>query len=177
MTICKNKPFRDNGNSKNILFTNQSADELLKVLRGFKKMASEELFSAEISEEILDKQDKEEQLEIVDEEYEIVAEVKEIETEGKVNSTSENGGPEVRLFQLPLTRIRNLMKLDPDMNIASTEAVFLVTRSTELFIESLAREAFSYTTQSKKKTVQKRDVDLAISSVDSLMFLDGAMNF
>ncbi|XP_018785935.1 PREDICTED: DNA polymerase epsilon subunit 4 [Bactrocera latifrons] len=150
-------------------------------------MASEELFSAEISEEILDKQDKEEQLEIVDEEYEIVAEVKEIETEGaditqpatsgKVNSTSENGGPEVRLFQLPLTRIRNLMKLDPDMNIASTEAVFLVTRSTELFIESLAREAFSYTTQSKKKTVQKRDVDLAISSVDSLMFLDGAMNF
>lgn len=151
-------------------------------------MASEELFSAELSEEILGKQDdKEEPLDIVDEESEIVAEVKEIETESadiaevataeKVAATSENGGPEVRLFQLPLTRIRNLMKLDPDMNIASTEAVFVVTRSTELFIESLAREAFSYTTQSKKKTMQKRDVDLAISSVDSLMFLDGAMNF
>ncbi|XP_014092074.1 DNA polymerase epsilon subunit 4 isoform X1 [Bactrocera oleae] len=153
-------------------------------------MASEELFSAELSEEILGKQDdKEEPLDIVDEESEIVAEVQEIETEsadiaevataGKylVAATSENGGPEVRLFQLPLTRIRNLMKLDPDMNIASTEAVFVVTRSTELFIESLAREAFSYTTQSKKKTMQKRDVDLAISSVDSLMFLDGAMNF
>lgn len=172
-------------------------------------MASEELFSAELSEEILGKQDdKEEPLDIVDEESEIVAEVQEIETESadiaevatagkylvhalisyismytyfyyleKVAATSENGGPEVRLFQLPLTRIRNLMKLDPDMNIASTEAVFVVTRSTELFIESLAREAFSYTTQSKKKTMQKRDVDLAISSVDSLMFLDGAMNF
>lgn len=95
----------------------------------------------------------------------------------KVNSTSESGEPEARLFQLPLTRIRNLMKLDPDMNIASLESVFVVTRATELFIESLAREAFSYTTQSKKKTMQKRDVDLAISSVDSLMFLDGAMNF
>lgn len=148
-------------------------------------MASEELFSAELSEEILGKQDDNELLDIVEKESEIVVEVKEtkngditeVATGEKVNSTSESGEPEARLFQLPLTRIRNLMKLDPDMNIASLESVFVVTRATELFIESLAREAFSYTTQSKKKTMQKRDVDLAISSVDSLMFLDGAMNF
>ncbi|KAM8712448.1 hypothetical protein ACLKA7_012893 [Drosophila subpalustris] len=99
------------------------------------------------------------------------------------NKTSSNGDKpseqehEAKLTHLPMARIRNIMKLDPDLQIASNEAVFAVTRAVELFIESLAREAFSYTAQSKKKTIQKRDVDLAISAVDSLMFLDGAMNF
>ncbi|XP_064543973.1 DNA polymerase epsilon subunit 4 [Drosophila montana] len=84
---------------------------------------------------------------------------------------------DAKLTQLPMGRIRNIMKLDPDLQIASNEAVFAVTKAVELFIESLAREAFTYTAQAKKKTVQKRDVDLAISAVDSLMFLDGALNF
>ena len=69
------------------------------------------------------------------------------------------------------------MKLDPDLHIASNEAVFLVTRATELFIESLALESYNFTLEAKKKTIQKRDVDLAIDAVDSLMFLDGAMTF
>lgn len=69
------------------------------------------------------------------------------------------------------------MKLDPDLSIASNEAVFLVTRATELFIQSLAQESYNFTVEAKKKTVQKRDVDLAIDAVDSLMFLDGAMTF
>ncbi|XP_053963699.1 DNA polymerase epsilon subunit 4 [Anastrepha ludens] len=150
-------------------------------------MTSEELFTAELSEEITGKQDDKDEILDALEEVETVAEIEVGEnaeiTEAdsgdaeKPNLNSEINIQEARLFQLPLTRVRNLMKLDPDMNIASMEAVFVVTRSTELFIESLAREAFSYTAQSKKKTVQKRDVDLAISSVDSLMFLDGAMNF
>lgn len=69
------------------------------------------------------------------------------------------------------------MKLDPDLNIASNEAVFLVTRACEMFIQSLGVEAYTYTAQAKKKTIQKRDLDLAIAAVDSLMFLDGAMTF
>lgn len=69
------------------------------------------------------------------------------------------------------------MKLDPDVAIISQECAVLVTKATELFIESLAREAFTHTAQAKKKTIQKRDVDAAISAVDALMFLEGAMNF
>lgn len=68
------------------------------------------------------------------------------------------------------------MKLDPDFQLASAEAIFLVTKATELFIESLAKESFVHTAQAKKKTVQKRDIDMAIASIDSLMFLDGTMN-
>lgn len=69
------------------------------------------------------------------------------------------------------------MKLDPDVSLIQNECAFLVTKATELFIESLAREAFVHTAQAKKKTIQKRDVDMAIGNVDALMFLEGAMNF
>lgn len=69
------------------------------------------------------------------------------------------------------------MKADPEVPLVTAECLFAVARATELFIESLAQESFVHTAQAKKKTVQKRDVDLAISAVDSLMFLEGAMNF
>lgn len=95
----------------------------------------------------------------------------------KLDNQTSAANSKGKLFQLPLTRIRNIMKLDPELHIASNEAVFLVTRATELFIESLAQESYSFTIEAKKKTVQKRDVDLAIEAVDSLMFLDGAMTF
>lgn len=82
-----------------------------------------------------------------------------------------------RLTRLPISRIKTIMKADSEVQLINSEAAFAVTKATELFIESLAREAFLYTTKSKKKTVQKRDIDLAISNVDALMFLEGTMDF
>ena len=52
----------------------------------------------------------------------------------------------------------------------------IVAKALELFIESLAVESFSFTSQSKKKTISKDDVFKAIDSVDSLAFLDGALD-
>ena len=94
-----------------------------------------------------------------------------------IDKSTENSTHDTKLIQVPLSRIRALMKLDPDLNIASSEAVFAVAKATEMFIESLARESYTFTAQAKKKTIQKRDVDLTITSVDSLMFLEGSMNF
>ena len=55
------------------------------------------------------------------------------------------------------------------------DAVFMVSKALELFIESLAVESFSYTNSSKKKTISKDDVFKAIDAVDALAFLDGAL--
>lgn len=77
--------------------------------------------------------------------------------------------------QLPLSRIKALMKTNPDCGLAGSEATFLMCKATELFIESLSRESFAYTAEAKKKTVQLRDVQRAIESVDALMFLEGAL--
>ncbi|XP_005178831.1 DNA polymerase epsilon subunit 4-like [Musca domestica] len=164
-------------------------------------MASEDLFAEDFSEEIISEleQDYVQEADIVeqediggketeednvveeesttpDESVPVTTNTEEDQTQSSKTKTT-NVSSEARLFQLPLTRVRNIMKLDPDLHIASNEAVFLVTRATELFIQSLGVESYTFTAQAKKKTVQKRDVDLAIAAVDSLMFLDGAMSF
>ncbi|KAH8291283.1 hypothetical protein KR054_010353 [Drosophila jambulina] len=155
-------------------------------------MASEDLFEHEFSEEqdleleqvmeteAVDLGETEEPTEVLEESEEDPA--KEAATEKTADKPVTNGEKaspehEAKMTQLPLARIRNIMKLDPDMQVATHEAVFAVTKAVELFVASLARESYTYTVQSKKKTIQKRDVEMAISAVDSLMFLDGAMNF
>lgn len=90
----------------------------------------------------------------------------------KPKDTSDN-----RLVQLPIARVKHIMKVDPDVSLITGECSYLVSKATELFIESLAREAYLHTAQAKKKTVQKRDVDAAIENVESLIFLEGMMNF
>ncbi|GAB6032749.1 DNA polymerase epsilon subunit 4 [Chamberlinius hualienensis] len=89
----------------------------------------------------------------------------------KVNEKNE------KMCKLPLTRIKFIMKMDPDVCLASQESVFLIGKATELFIQELTKEAFVFTSQSKKKTLQKNDVDQAIESVDNFVFLEGALDW
>lgn len=95
----------------------------------------------------------------------------------KNGTKPKDSSSDSRPVQLPTARVKHIMKADPDVTLITGECTFLVAKATELFIESLAREAFLHTAQSKKKTVQKRDVDAAIENVESLTFLEGMMNF
>ena len=81
-----------------------------------------------------------------------------------------------KLFRFPQGRIKNIMKLDPDVGMVNGEAIFLVNKAVEEFIQCLAVESYHYTTSSKKKTIMKEHVMTAIESVDELAFLDGAMD-
>lgn len=81
-----------------------------------------------------------------------------------------------RLTKLPLARIKYIMKVDPEVSLSSQEAVFLISKATEYFIQTLAKEAQTFTAQSKRKTVQKKDVELAVANVESLFFLEGALD-
>ncbi|KAG8201645.1 hypothetical protein JTE90_012712 [Oedothorax gibbosus] len=92
--------------------------------------------------------------------------------------TEANKGPErkmEKLVQLPLTRIKNLMKLDPDINIASHDAVIAIAKAAELFIQMLGKEAYKFTKQNKKKTIQKKDINDCIAACESLAFLEGTL--
>ena len=70
------------------------------------------------------------------------------------------------------------------------EAIFLISKATEQFIQCLTLEASHFTSKNKKKTLAKviitctlpvapapaqGDVTTAIESTDCLAFLDGAM--
>ncbi|XP_065074121.1 DNA polymerase epsilon subunit 4 [Ochlerotatus camptorhynchus] len=89
-------------------------------------------------------------------------------------SEASSKGP--RLVQFPLSKIKQIMKFDPDVQVISGQAIFLVTRAAELFVQTMAKEFYTHTVAGKKKTISKRDVDLTIQSVDTLMFLEGMMN-
>uniref|UniRef100_A0A182T762 Transcription factor CBF/NF-Y/archaeal histone domain-containing protein n=1 Tax=Anopheles maculatus TaxID=74869 RepID=A0A182T762_9DIPT len=92
------------------------------------------------------------------------------------NAASTKAAAEERLATFPFARIKQIMKLDPDVAIVSAEAIFVVTKAAELFLQTLAKDASAHTLASKKKTMSKRDVEVAIDNVDALMFLEGMMN-
>uniref|UniRef100_A0A1B6C1F2 Transcription factor CBF/NF-Y/archaeal histone domain-containing protein n=1 Tax=Clastoptera arizonana TaxID=38151 RepID=A0A1B6C1F2_9HEMI len=117
------------------------------------------------------------ELEIMDEFEEGTELINPVEPEVELPEDGEQTNEKVeRLSKLPLARIKSIMKTDPDVNLASQEAVFLISKATELFIKSIANESFVFTTQAKKKTVQKRDVESAISAIDAFAFLEGALD-
>ncbi|XP_052897741.1 DNA polymerase epsilon subunit 4 isoform X1 [Anopheles moucheti] len=94
----------------------------------------------------------------------------------KGENVSSSNAPAERLALFPFARIKQIMKLDPDVGIVSAEAIFVVTKAAELFLQTLAKDTSSHTLASKKKTMSKKDVESAIDNVDALMFLEGMMN-
>eukprot|EP00049_Salpingoeca_infusionum_P001598 m.49579 g.49579 ORF g.49579 m.49579 type:complete len:86 (+) comp11104_c0_seq4:220-477(+) len=67
---------------------------------------------------------------------------------------------QVRLTQLPITRIKAIARADKDVKQVSYEATLVMTKCTELFIQFLANEAHGQTLQTKRKTVQHQDLGM-----------------
>ncbi|XP_027025913.1 DNA polymerase epsilon subunit 4 [Tachysurus fulvidraco] len=85
-------------------------------------------------------------------------------------------GPQHRLAKLPLSRIKALMKADPDVSLASQESVFIIAKATELFVEMISKDALVYAQQGKRKTLQRKDLDNAIEAADEFAFLEGTLD-
>eukprot|EP00071_Canis_lupus_P026923 XP_022260480.1 DNA polymerase epsilon subunit 4 isoform X1 [Canis lupus familiaris] len=101
--------------------------------------------------------------------------------------------PGARLSRLPLARVKALVKADPDVTLAGQEAIFILARAAvrrerqgppawrggeELFVETIAKDAYCCAQQGKRKTLQRRDLgrlsnsDNAIEAVDEFAFLE-----
>ena len=81
-----------------------------------------------------------------------------------------------RLIKLPITRVKYIMKSDPDVTLASQEAVVALAKATELFIHMFSKDASGNTMQGKRKTLQRKDLDHIIERKDCYLFLEGAMD-
>uniref|UniRef100_A0A8C9CZK9 DNA polymerase epsilon subunit 4 n=1 Tax=Panthera leo TaxID=9689 RepID=A0A8C9CZK9_PANLE len=66
--------------------------------------------------------------------------------------------PGARLSRLPLARVKALVKADPDVTLAGQEAIFILARAAELFVETIAKDAYCCAQQGKRKTLQRRDL-------------------
>merc|ERR1719272_2810748 len=63
--------------------------------------------------------------------------------------------------------------MDPEVQMVGSDAAFLVTKATELFVQYLAYKASESTAANKRKTVQRKDIMSKIAAGDNLEFLEG----
>lgn len=72
---------------------------------------------------------------------------------------------------LPLARIKRIMKSDEDVRMISAEAPVLFAKACEMFILEMTLRGWNYSENNKRKTLLKEDVKEAIQRTDIFDFL------
>ncbi|KAJ3416403.1 Nuclear transcription factor Y subunit C-2 [Chytridiales sp. JEL 0842] len=76
-----------------------------------------------------------------------------------------------KFHQLPLARIKKVMKSDDDVKMISAEAPIVFSKACEIFILELTMRAWINTEENKRRTLQKSDVAGAVGKADMYDFL------
>ena len=72
---------------------------------------------------------------------------------------------------LPLARIKRIMKSDEDVRMISAEAPVLFAKACEIFILELAVRSWGAAGKCRRKVISKEDVETAINNTDIFDFL------
>ncbi|XP_022962477.1 DNA polymerase epsilon subunit C [Cucurbita moschata] len=70
--------------------------------------------------------------------------------------------------EFPMGRIKKIMKLDKDIGKVNSEALFLVSCATELFLELLAEKSSEVAAEKKRKTVKLEHIRIAVKRHQSI---------
>jgi len=76
-----------------------------------------------------------------------------------------------KVQDLPLARIKKIMKMDEDVKMISAEAPLIFAKAAQLFISELTLRAWIHTEESKRRTLQRNDIATAITKFDQFDFL------
>lgn len=83
----------------------------------------------------------------------------------------EHDDHDFKNHQLPLARIKKVMKTDEDVRMISAEAPILFAKGCEVFITELTMRAWIHAEESKRRTLQKSDIAAALTKSDMFDFL------
>ncbi|KAI8324732.1 histone-fold-containing protein [Martensiomyces pterosporus] len=72
---------------------------------------------------------------------------------------------------LPAARVRRIIKEDKDIFACGSDSLFLISKATEYFVDSLVRESYEFSRFDKRKTVQYKDMAKAVQSIEQYDFL------
>eukprot|EP00501_MAST-03F_sp_TOSAG23-6_P000206 GSMAST32.ASY1.ANO1.209.1 assembled CDS len=73
---------------------------------------------------------------------------------------------------LPLARIKRIMKADDDVRMIRAEAPVLFAKACELFILELTMRAYSHSINKERRNLQKEDIYGAVQTTDIFDFLE-----
>ncbi|KAJ3376187.1 DNA polymerase epsilon subunit 4 [Allomyces arbusculus] len=92
--------------------------------------------------------------------------------DGETGAATASDARDLTTTVFPHARIRKIIRADPDVNIISADAVFVVAKAAELFLEKLSWVAYETANGERRRTVQYRDLVAAVESVDEYFFLE-----
>ncbi|KAI1824872.1 histone-fold-containing protein [Xylaria intraflava] len=78
---------------------------------------------------------------------------------------------EFKTHQLPLARIKKVMKADPEVKMISAEAPILFAKGCDIFITELTMRAWIHAEENKRRTLQRSDIASALAKSDMFDFL------
>lgn len=83
----------------------------------------------------------------------------------------ESADHDYKLHQLPLARIKKVMKADPEVKMISAEAPILFAKGCDIFITELTMRAWIHAEENKRRTLQRSDIASALAKSDMFDFL------
>lgn len=83
----------------------------------------------------------------------------------------ENDTHKFKIHQLPLARIKKVMKADEDVKMISAEAPILFAKGCDIFITELTMRAWIHAEENKRRTLQRSDIANALQRSDMFDFL------
>ncbi|ODQ66140.1 CCAAT binding transcription factor component, partial [Nadsonia fulvescens var. elongata DSM 6958] len=83
----------------------------------------------------------------------------------------EHEDHEFKVHQLPLARIKKVMKSDEDVRMISAEAPILFAKGCDIFITELTMRAWIHAEENKRRTLQRSDIACALQKSDMFDFL------
>lgn len=83
----------------------------------------------------------------------------------------ETDDHDYKLHQLPLARIKKVMKADPEVKMISAEAPILFAKGCDIFITELTMRAWIHAEENKRRTLQRSDIASALGKSDMFDFL------
>ncbi|KAI3736243.1 hypothetical protein L6452_15781 [Arctium lappa] len=69
---------------------------------------------------------------------------------------------EIVQSSLPVGRVKRIMKLDKEINKINSEALFVITNATELFVKFLAEKSSEVAIEKKRKTIKLEHLRIAV---------------
>jgi histone H3/H4 len=83
----------------------------------------------------------------------------------------ETDNHDYKIHQLPLARIKKVMKADPEVKMISAEAPILFAKGCDIFITELTMRAWIHAEDNKRRTLQRSDIAAALAKSDMFDFL------
>ncbi|CAF0926700.1 unnamed protein product [Adineta steineri] len=81
-----------------------------------------------------------------------------------------------RSYQLPLTKVKSIIKLDNDTRMISQDSVYVLTLAAEEFIRMLTRDAHNSMKQCASKRLDRLHIFSSINTNPLYEFLDGSFD-